>query len=399
MGIVDDVKGILSVKIKPRQDSYSDQFSRIFLLKLMFVAAFFTGMDWYNDSLKCINPFGLDGGFMGSSCWINGFYVYENIRYHEDEFGYYGLPRDISHDGIRPNGELCSVYTTKQYEKKKVTSRDATCTPMTKTFFLQYQYFTFFLVMMGALYYAPYSFFKYVNTDKESLKKTVKGNGDAKKIVATFFSYDLNPKTKLNYRILGSVVTKLLYVIVNILAFVFTDNVLHGNFQSYGTQYAKWAKLDNSIAYDYMGGRHSPKPGDVLLPSFAFCEIAELAKDVKDQLTNKHLLVCELSQHILYQYVLIVVWWAMVIGIIVSVVGLIMLFIDYVMTMASIKNKVPTHSSAGLTLRECEYLEYIYRKNIPLFSELLHELKAQRTPGLLHAKAPPYNSKEEENEF
>ena len=55
MGIVDEAVGILKVKIKPRQDSYSDQFSRILMLKVMFLGAFFTGMTWYNDKINCLS--------------------------------------------------------------------------------------------------------------------------------------------------------------------------------------------------------------------------------------------------------------------------------------------------------------------------------------------------------
>ena len=62
MGIVDEVLGILKVKIKPRQDSYSDQFSRIFMLKVMFLGAFFTGMTWYNDKINCLATGMVNGG-------------------------------------------------------------------------------------------------------------------------------------------------------------------------------------------------------------------------------------------------------------------------------------------------------------------------------------------------
>ena len=45
---------------------------------------------------------------------------------------------------------------------------------MKKRFFIQYQYITFFFVLMGALYYTPYTYFKFVNTDIASLKTTLK---------------------------------------------------------------------------------------------------------------------------------------------------------------------------------------------------------------------------------
>jgi len=34
-----------------------------------------------------------------------------------------------------------------------------------------------------------------------------------------------------------------------------------------------------------------------------------------------------------------------------------------------------------LTLRECEYLEYIRRKNMPLYGAVIHKLKEERYDG------------------
>lgn len=388
MGITDDVKKILSIKIKPRQDSYSDQFSRVILLKVMFIGAFFTGMDWYSDKINCIIPKDqADASFASSSCWINGLYVYENIRFHNNELGYYGMPRDISYNGMLDNGELCTTLSSATNVLNKGSNKN--CQPMEKTFFLQYQYMTFFLILMGALYYAPYTFFKFVNTDIQSLKSTIK-DGDAKHIVETYFNHRINSSARMNYRIIGTIVTKVLYIIVNVLAFMLTDRVLHGNFQSYGTNYAKWTSLNNTMAYDYMGRRHSPKPGDVLLPSFAFCEVYEMAQDIKNTYLNKNRFVCEMSQHILYQYVLLLVWWAMVFGMFISILGLIIVFLEYAFTFSTIKKMIPGYSALNITVRECEYLAYIKRKNIPLFGRVLKEMKINRNPAPGNVQAPPY---------
>ena len=56
MGIVDDVAKTLSVKIKPRHDSYTDQFSRIVMMKVMMMAALMVGLNWYADKIACIIP-------------------------------------------------------------------------------------------------------------------------------------------------------------------------------------------------------------------------------------------------------------------------------------------------------------------------------------------------------
>ena len=83
----------------------------------------------------------------------------------------------------------------------------------------------------------------------------------------------------------------------------------------------------------FLGVRHSPKPGNVLLPSFAFCEVQESARDIKIQVINKYKVVCELSQHILYQYVFFIVWFAMVFGIVVSILGLFAKLIEHIVTI------------------------------------------------------------------
>jgi len=378
MGIVDDVGKILAIKVKPRQDSYSDQFSRIIMLKVMFIGALFTGMNWSNDKINCIIPKDqADAGFTSSSCWINGLYVYENIRYHNNDIGYYGLPRDIRFNGMDSKGKLCETDDSTTNPKP---GRNKDCSPMEKTYFLQYQYFTFFLVMMGALYYAPYMFFKYVNTDIQSLKESIKG-GDADHIFNTYFNHNVNSPSMMSFRVLGTLITKVLYICANVIVFVLTNHVLSGNFQSYGKDYATWTTLNNTMAYDYMGRRHYPKPGDVLLPSFAFCEVHEMAEDVKGTYDNKNRFVCEMSQHILYQYVLIVVWWAMVVGIVASILGLLIFLVDYTLTKSSIKRQLPPSSASKLMLREFEYLEYIRRKDMTIFSKVLKQLYPRtRTP-------------------
>ena len=175
MAIIDEVTGILHIKIKPRQDSYSDQFSRIFLLKVMFIGALFTGISWYSDKINCLIPKDqTDVSFVSSACWINGVYIYEEIRTHSNDVGYYGLPRTINTDGVDSHGALCSTELRGSNAMKKIPNPG--CTPMKKTFFLQYQYMTFFLIALGSLYYAPYTIFKFVNSDLASLKSAIKGN-------------------------------------------------------------------------------------------------------------------------------------------------------------------------------------------------------------------------------
>ena len=169
-GLIDDLKGILSIKIKPRLDSYSDQFSRVFLVKVMLIGSFITGLYWYSDKIECIIPLDdfdqpwVDSTFVSQSCWINGLYIYEEMRYYTEQAGYYGLPVRINLNGRRKgNGALCN------------TSKDDACIGMEKTFLVQFQYMVFLMMALAFVYYSPYILFRYINSDLQALKKSVKG--------------------------------------------------------------------------------------------------------------------------------------------------------------------------------------------------------------------------------
>ena len=150
-----------------------------------------------------------------------------------------------------------------------------------------------------------------------------------------------------------------------------------------GSRWMKWAKLNNTLAHDYMGARNFPKPGNELLPPFGYCELWESWKDVQFARNNKHKFVCELSQNILYQYCLLVVWFLFVLGITVSCIGLVVQICDHLITVFCILRTGTTARKMYevLTLRECEYLEFIRRRNIPLYSDVMQMLKQEKFGG------------------
>lgn len=166
--VANTLTSLLSIKIKPRKDGYCDQFSRIFMLKVLMAGTILVGLNWYSDDIICVIPktSNLDKNFVSSACWINGLYVYEEMRYHRNQLGYYGIPNDIDMDGMLSNSQLCA---------SKKSSKRSNCKPMEKTFFLQYQYMTFLLLAMSVIYYAPYAVFRKVNEDIVALKLTIKG--------------------------------------------------------------------------------------------------------------------------------------------------------------------------------------------------------------------------------
>ena len=365
--IATDIKGMLSVKIKPRNDSYTDQYNRIFMVKILLVCVVIMGISWFNDSIKCLVPGvnSVDGGFVSQACWIQGVYVYKELMNRPNDVAYFGIPKDMDLDGKLESGELCSVSPKLGVINKK-------CTPMQKTFFLQYQWMPFLVAALAVLYYLPYIGFRSANNDLISLKNTIKsGAPDAGKIIKHYFNRRVNPSRSMYLRVVFNILIKVLYIVSNLVAFLGLDNLLNGEFTTYGSKWVAWSKLDNSVAYDYMGKSDHLKPGNVLLPPFGYCEMYESSKDIKHSTVNKHKLICELSQNILYQYCLVVVWFAIVFGIIISVIGLVLLLVRYAATMFGVKDNESQRLPKSLTMREHEYLEFIRRKNLILYGEVL----------------------------
>ena len=282
---------------------------------------------------------------------------------------YYGLPNALEENGVRFDGSLCKV------------GEDENCTPLEKTFYLQYQWFPFYVAAIGFLFYLPYIFFRYINTDLISLKGTIKAvEVDIGSVVKNYFNYQINPPLRMRLRTIANIGVKICYLLVNIIAFVVTDSLLNGDFRSYGSEWIAWSKGSNEWAYDYTKSRHRIKPGEILLPTFGICDVLEIGKDVKIELLNKHTFVCEISQNVLYQYVLILLWFLYVLGMVISSVGLIMQVVDHLITMACFLSQGSQAKKVyqSLTLRECEYLEYVRKKNMPVYGKLIRKLKEER---------------------
>ena len=207
---------------------------------------------------------GLSSGFVGDACWIQGFYIYQEVEFQPDSLGYYGIPVNIDFDGKYSNGKFC----TRNVEGHT----DELCNPMKKTFYLQYQYMPFFLAALAAIYYLPYVVFKIVNTDIISLKDNIK-TYDATRFVQTVFNPKVNTHSRQRIRVMVNILIKLLYIVSNVIGFVATNKVLYGNFSKFGSAWVDWSGLDNALAHDYHGKRPTPKPGNKLLPTFGICEV------------------------------------------------------------------------------------------------------------------------------
>jgi len=373
--ITGNIKSLLTVKVKSRCDDYTDQFHRVFMVKMTLVSTLLLGMNWVNDTVTCIipNTAGISGAYVHQACWMQGFYIYKELKHVPGLFGYYGIPKDIEQNGLYPSGESCQL-----------SQNTPNCVPLTKTFYLQYQWFPFYIAAIGFLYYLPYLLFRYVNADLISLKGNLKGGGDVDVdvVVKNYFNHVFNPVRKMRMRLIANIFVKLFYIIVNVIAFTGTDHLINGDFKTYGREWLNWGKNDNTVEFDYTATRRSYRPAEMLLPTFGLCDVLELGKDIKHSLYNNHRFVCEISQNILYQYVLAILWFLFIIGMVVSTIGLLMLIGELVamhtVTVTSYDEGDHTKLYRALTLRECQYMEFIRKRDIILFSNVVKKLKDER---------------------
>lgn len=89
-------------------------------------------------------------------------------------------------------------------------------------------------------------------------------------------------------------------------------------------------KNDESTSFEYC----TSILGNLILPPFGYCELYELGKDVSFKC------ICELSQNVIYQYCLIVLWFALVLGIAISSLKLLSTIVSYALDTFLIKRLV-----------------------------------------------------------
>lgn len=393
--LADDLISLVKVSVKTRADTFTDQFNRIFVMRICFVSAMVMSVSYFKDSMNCIvHEEKIDTDFVASACWIQGLYIYKEM-YEQDHPGSYhfGMPRRISDDGMTPSGKLCPTLTEDGHH---LTDE---CVPMTRMFFLQYQYMPFYISVIGIIYYMPYLLYLACNDDMISLHSTVKEDGKkkddddddddgdtdeavpmtdddkAEKIARTYFKRSKPGRaTSMRLHIILNVLVKLAYIGVNLFAFFGTDHIMNGQYFRYGQRWMEWTGRNNSQMYDYTSNSRHRRAGDELLPSFGYCEIIETAEDELTIKNNIYKFQCELSQDVLYQYCLFVVWVTMLLGLALSVIGLLLLLVHYVLSFVVMKNgKEKVYDS--LYFREIEYLEYVRNKSIPLYRKVIALLK------------------------
>lgn len=120
--------------------------------------------------------------------------------------------------------------------------------------------------------------------------------------------------------------------------------------------------------------------GDKLLPSMGLCEVDESSVTSTDERNNHYLMLCEFSTNVLYQYILIVLWFLFIISFSISVLGLLAYISEQIFptlwhySTGSQKQTIYRH----ITLREIEYLQFIEKKDLVIYGDVLRQLKEQR---------------------
>ena len=59
--VIQALKSILSIKLKSRQDGYTDQFQRVIMVKVLLICSIIIAVDYFSDKVNCIIPTGNKG--------------------------------------------------------------------------------------------------------------------------------------------------------------------------------------------------------------------------------------------------------------------------------------------------------------------------------------------------
>jgi len=370
------ISGLIEIKLKPRQDGLTDQYNRILMSKISVLFSAFIGFNYFNDKVSCIvgNSEAMDGDFVGATCWIQGFYIYKDLRDRLEDSAYFGIPRNMDYDGMTADGILCATTD-------RALDHVEECTPMKKQFYLQYQYMPFLVASFAFLYYLPYLVFKAVNSDMEGLKTSLKGGEPtADTLISSYFNPKVNSSKRMKYRTGMMVVVRLLYLIVNLVVILGLDSLLLGQYVGYGKKFID-AVVEGNLHEHNLKLRDVAKPGNELIPSMGYCDVTEASRDVRNTRVNFHKVLCEISPHVIYQYVLLVFWFLILVGIVVSVLGVLTTVFAHVISFfvfLTSRDNASRDLYSRVTSREVDYLEYIRKKDLKLYQELLEKLHASR---------------------
>ena len=98
--VATDLKDLLTLNVKSRHDNFTDQYNRIFMIKLIMVCTIVMGISWYSDSINCIVPGKVKQLVMqtryvrrrSSSAYVlNGLYVLNSHNFNQPQLSTRGI--------------------------------------------------------------------------------------------------------------------------------------------------------------------------------------------------------------------------------------------------------------------------------------------------------------------
>lgn len=208
----------------------------------------------------------------------------------------------------------------------------------------------------------------------------------AQDIIDNYFDHNINSVSKMRWRIFFNFLIKCLYATINICTFSILDLLLNRRFSSYGIDWSTWARANTSYALNF-DLRTRATPGNRMLPTFGLCNVHEAVQSLRLTVADRHKIMCEVSSNILYQYVFLVLWFVLVFSMTVSIAGIFINLFGHLLSVAwFVKNdKSAKYVYKFLTFRECEYLEFVRRKNLMLFGDVIRILRQMKVPHLIDA--------------
>ncbi|XP_066914350.1 innexin-6-like [Clytia hemisphaerica] len=377
--IIDEVRSLLSFKLKQRNDSISDQFSRIVVSKIFVLASIIMLGSRFNDQdMNCVIPqnMPMSKDFVQHGCWARGFYIYPHLGNLMDQSSYYGIPRELKYKGYLKNDHkhLCELSPSGNKDQ---------CIPMPKEYFMQFQSMPFIIFVLAYLFYVPYIVFCYGHIDIIHLKDRLQAGGiDANQICVNYFNHKVFTKCGNNLRIATEYLAKMLYIVNNVFVFYLISWLTNYRFISYGNDWIKFSQNRDASKYDFYS-QTEPTPGNRFLPTFAMCDLDVIhSRTYSVRLT----VVCEVSSYLYFQYTFVLLWFILVLSISISILGLLVHLTKHLKYIVFLCYAKKTNNDllltdklyAGLTLRETEYLDAIKYVDFTMYIQVLRELARYR---------------------
>jgi Innexin. len=180
-----------------------------------------------------------------------------------------------------------------------------------------------------------------------------------------FNSKDKHRKRTNQVRLLGNYLVKFLYLLNGIVSIAVIDHLTHKRFRNYGSEYITYTRISTFTEDEST----EANPVNKFLPVFGICDIMDVRYDLTNVRANKVRVVCENTLQILYQYMFVLFWFLLVFSIACSICGL-ALYIGthlYLLMNRLGKGRSGYVYYQHLTLRQCEYIACIRRRNLSMF--------------------------------